>query len=155
MRTILLLSCLAACASDADVAGDYTIAITNRDNGCGFANWTVGASTTAAVTLTQSGGSVTASVSGVGAVVLDLVLGGHAYTGSVSGSAVSLTLVGSRSGTMGNCAFTYTSRIAASANGDSLSGSIDYQPVTNGNPDCAPITGCRTFQDFNGTRPPR
>ena len=31
-----------ASRSDADVASDYTIALTNRDNGCMFENWTVG-----------------------------------------------------------------------------------------------------------------
>ena len=36
------LLALAACTSPADVAGTYTIALTNRANGCNLQNWTVG-----------------------------------------------------------------------------------------------------------------
>ncbi len=49
---------------------------------------------------------------------------------------------------------TFNSEIRAVIDGDILTGQINYTSATNGNPDCAGITGCRSFQDFNGTRPP-
>lgn len=156
MRPLVLALAVAACGtSDVDVAGDYAISIVNRDNGCNFANWTVGGTSMATVTLSQSGASVTASVTGLGAVALDLALGGHAYSGRVDGDAVSVSLFGTRSTTMGNCTYTYTSRIVATSSGDILTGTIDYKPATNGNPDCAAISACRSVQEFNGNRPPR
>ena len=45
--------------------------------------------------------------------------------------------------------------IDASLKGDVLQGEIDYRGVTNKNPDCGSLEGCLSFQDFNGTRPPR
>jgi hypothetical protein len=155
-RLLLATVACAACGSDANVAGTYTVASTNRDNGCMFQNWTVGAmSTGIGVEITQSGSNVTASITGGAGLVFDAVLGGHAYTGSVSGSDISLELFGTRSMAKGNCTFTYNSTIDATSHGDAIEGRIEYTPATNGNPDCATINGCVSFQDFNGTRPPR
>ena len=155
MRHLVLAVCAAACSTDnGNAAGDFTVSLTNRDNGCSIANWTVGASSNATVTLTQSDASITASVTGLGAVVLDLLVGGHVYTGRISGNSLDLNLFGSRTNTSGNCTFTYNSEIHAVLDGNVLTGQIDYITATNNNPDCAAIDDCRSFQDFNGTRPP-
>jgi len=155
MRHLVLVMCAAACSSDnGNAAGDYTVSLTNRDNGCSIMNWTVGASSNATVTLTQSDASVTASVTGLGAVALELVVGGHVYTGKISGDTLDLNLFGTRSNSTGNCTYTYNSEIHAVLDGNVLTGQIDYHAATNNNPDCAAIKDCRSFQDFNGTRPP-
>jgi hypothetical protein len=156
MRFLVLSLCLAACGTDnADVVGDYTITLTNRDNGCNLGNWTAGASSAAAVTLTQTKNAVSATVTGLGAVVLEVAIGGHIYDGTVDGNSLDLTLFGTRSNSMGNCTFTFNSEIHATIDGDVLTGEIDYLSATNGNPDCAAIATCRSLQNFNGTRPPR
>jgi len=36
--------------------------------------------------------------------------------------------------------------------GDTLDGQIDYTSATNGNPDCAGIESCDSFQELTGTR---
>ncbi|MBX3156971.1 MAG: hypothetical protein KF773_13435 [Deltaproteobacteria bacterium] len=150
-----VLAVLPACGGDADVEGNYTIAITNRDNGCNFPNWTIGQKTNGIVVdLAQDGGDVTASVGGATGGFLDLAFGAHVYKGTISGDRLSLTLFGQRSQNMGNCAFTFNSIIDATASGDSLAGRIDYTAAGNGNPDCATIDGCVTFQEFAGSRPP-
>ena len=147
---------LAACGGSADVAGNYTIALTNRDNGCNFQGWTVGQQTTGVgVQITQNGSSVTAAVQGAGTIGLDAALGSHTFTGSVSGDKLDLSITGTRALSMGNCAYTYNAAIAATSSGDALSGRITYTAATNGNSDCATLQGCMTFQDFNGTRPPQ
>jgi hypothetical protein len=146
---------LSAACGDANVEGNYSIAVTNRDNGCNFQNWTVGQQASGiAVTINQEGSDVSATVEGATGALLNLTLGSNFYTGDVEGSSLLLELFGNRSQTMGNCAFTFNSIIDAEANGDALTGRIEYTAAGNGNPDCASIDGCVTFQDFNGTRPP-
>jgi hypothetical protein len=155
MRYLGLLLCLASCGTeDAFVAGDFSISVTTRDNGCNFAQWTPGVSSAATVTITQLESDITATVTGVGAIALELLVGGHVFSGKVRGDALDLTLFGTRSNMTGNCTYTFNAEIHAAIDGDVLTGQIDYLSATNANPDCDGITSCRSFQDFNGTRPP-
>ena len=146
---------LAACGGDADVTGDYSVAVTNGANGCDLANWTEGSSAqNISVQITQDGDSVSADVGGATRVVLDLWLGGHVFTGTVDGDDLSLRLTGSNAQSSGNCAYTYDAVLDATVDGDTLTGTIRYEAQTNGGTDCGTLTGCATVQDFNGTRPP-
>ena len=156
---VALIALLAACGSDpADVAGQYSLSLTNRDNGCNFANWTVDeTASNIPITMTQSTEDMsmaTAVVGGAAGVYLDVLLGSRTYTGDVDGSSLLLTLFGQTTGMDGNCTFTVNSVIDAQLDGDVLSGEIRYEKATNGNPDCAASEGCASRQDFNGTRPP-
>ena len=155
MKRILLVL-LAACGggSDANVAGNYTMGLTNRDNGCNFNGYMVGAQNMVGVNITQSDSNLSATVTGGGGFLLSLVVGSNVYTGSVDGNDVDLEIVGTVPGNMGNCAYTYNSEIHAKADGNSMSGRIEYRAVTNMNSDCGAITGCLTFQEFSGSRPP-
>ena len=156
MKRYLLLAALAACGggSDANVAGNYTMAITNRDNGCNFNGYTVGTQNSVAVNITQTDSDVMATVTGGGGFLLALVVGSNIYAGSVDGNDVDLKITGNIAMNMGNCAFTYNSEIHATADDNSMSGRIEYRSVTNMNSDCTAITGCLTFQEFAGSRPP-
>lgn len=142
--------------SPANVAGNYTISVTNKDNGCGFANFTPG-NTAASIpfTVTQSGSAATGTIEGLVGAWVTLVFGSNHFTGSVSGNTVTMTLYGTRSATQGNCTYTVNATVTATSSGDLLEGHIDYSKAGNGNPDCTGITGCITRQDFNGTRPPQ
>ena len=157
MRSFLVLAVfLAACGGNADVSGNYTINLTNRENGCNFNNWTVDASTSGVMaTLVQAEANVSATIEGPAAVVLDVVLGARTFTGGVDGDDLSLQILGTNSATSGNCTYTINATLDATLSGDALAGTIKYNAATNGNPDCATITGCESRQDFNGTRPPR
>jgi len=153
----VLLACGVGCGSSspADVAGSYTVAVTNRDNGCMLANWMVGTSTpNIPVTITQSGSNATATITGLVGIYVSAGLGSNVYTGTVDGNDLDLELLGTRSQTMGNCTFTYNSAIAATLGGDALEGRVEYRVAGNGNPDCAVFDNCLSYQDFNGTRPP-
>lgn len=147
---------LPGCGGDpADVAGSYTIAVTNGPNGCNFDSWTEGATSEGIpVAITQDGASASALVQGLTGVLLDLLLGSHVYTGQVDGNSMTLVIYGQNAATQGNCTFTYNSTIDADIDGDVLTGQIRYEAATVGNPDCAAIEGCATIQYFNGTRPP-
>jgi len=153
----LWVTTFSGCASDpAQIAGDYTVGVTNRDNGCNFPNWTVGAMTAGVdVKIAQSGSSVTADVTGGTGAVLDFAFGSSAFTGTIDGNQMSLTLEGTRVQQTGTCTYTYNGQIIATANGDTMTGRINYTPATNGNSDCAAVSGCLTYQEFNGSRPPQ
>ena len=154
---ILLIGVLAACTSDpVDAEGTYTVSVTNRENGCNFDPWTAGANATnITAVINQEGENAGAEITGVTGAYLDLILGSHVFNGKVDGDALDLTILGTRSGTTGNCTFTLDARLRATLDGDVLTGRIDYSKHGNGNPDCAPINGCVTYQDMNGTRPPQ
>ena len=158
-RLVLLVLVFAACGGDpVNTAGNYTVGVTNRDNGCMVANWTVGAmSSNIGVDITQSGGSATATITGLAQITLDLALGGHAFSGTVDGDQLDLTLLGTRPQTMGNCTYTLDGEIIATSTGELITGRINYKAATNNHPDCTTmnIQGCVTYQDFNGSRPPQ
>lgn len=152
---ILLALVAAGCTSDVDARGTYTISVANRTNGCNLENWTVGdTASNITVGVTQESNHVTADVMGVTRIYLDIVLGGHIFTGSVHGDELDLLLESSRSRTTGNCVYTINAHMLSRLQGDVLTGRINYESATNGNSDCAGITGCVSYQDMNGTRPP-
>jgi hypothetical protein len=149
---------LAACGggdTPADLAGSYTIAITNGDNPCQFQNWNAGAKTSGIpLNITQDGANLTATVQGAAAVELTLLLGSADYKGTASGAGFELDNFGTSSFKNGNCAFTIKSTVNGTIAGDVIMGTIDYTPVTNGSPNCGALAACMTEQLFNGTRPP-
>jgi hypothetical protein len=139
----------------ADIAGHYTIAVTNRDNGCDFADFTPSESAESIpLTITQNGSEVTGTLEGLAGAWVALLFGSNQFTGKVSGTSVSMTLYGNRTATQGNCVYSVNAIMTATSTGDVLQGHIDYTKAGNSNPDCAGVSGCITRQDFNGTRPP-
>ncbi len=160
-RVPALFACLSialvACGSDDPVAaaGTYTIALTNRENGCNNANWTVGAMTSGVgVTITQNGGAASAEVQGAARLTLDVVLGNHIFTGEVHGNHLDLLITGTNSFSMGTCDYTIDAQIDATLDGDVLSGNIFYRARTDGAADCGALTGCASRQELLGNRPP-
>lgn len=149
----------ASCSSDEplDAAGTYTLSVTNRENGCNFEGWTVGATATGiTLVVTQTAGErmLAAQLSGLAGVWVDLVLGNRSLQGEVSGDEVTLTLNGTRQLTQNLCSYNVVATLRGELHGDVLTGSIDYTTATNGSPDCGSLQGCHTRQDLNGTRPP-
>jgi hypothetical protein len=150
--------CLVGCGGSGNVpnvAGDYSINVTNGANGCNYANWQSGSTASSiAFTITQSGANLTGVLGGAVATYFDLLLGSHTFTGGAEGSAVQMTLYGKTAAQMGNCTYTVNATLNGTSNGDFLSGTIDYTDQGNGNPDCASIQGCKSTQSFTGSRPP-
>ncbi len=150
--------CLAACSDDepVDVAGDYTIALTSRANGCNFDNWTEGGTNMGiALTMAQDGSQAIATVGGAAAVLLDFLQGDHVFTGEITGAQLDLQLFGSNEVDRDGCPHFVNSTIDARLNGDVLIGSLTYTMAGNGSPACEPFDGCASVQEFNGTRPPQ
>jgi hypothetical protein len=161
-----MLCVLPGCGSDrspltgvndtpADVHGMYALNVTNGPSTCPLQGWTEGAVTTnVPLSVSQSGGSVSADVGGAGAVFLGLWCGNAHLAGSVSGSDLVLTLTGTRSLSSGSCAFTVDARVSATVANDSLSGSITYAPNTNSSADCVGVDACTAKMNLSGSRPP-
>ena len=151
----LLLSS-GACGDPVNVNGSYTVALTNGANGCGFQNWREGDTAQGVpLSITQNGAEVSGVVGNSPAALLLLAaLGSSTFAGSVSGSRLDLWIYGTRPSTKGSCSYTLNAHVSASLSGDFLAGSIDYLTSTNGSPDCGTLTGCKTTQQLNGTRPP-
>ncbi len=160
----LLGLALAGCGSSsnsgappADFSGVYSVAITNGQNGCGFANWTVGKKSNGTpVTITQSGASASADVGGVARIDYDVLLGSHVFPGTVSGTGMAATIHGTTSFKKGtNCTYQVTANLAATLSGNSISGNVNYTTTTNGGSDCGTLNGCASTQSFAGSRPPK
>ncbi|MBK8170062.1 MAG: hypothetical protein IPK60_06925 [Sandaracinaceae bacterium] len=147
----------AACGSDpVDVAGDYSLSLTNHENACMFPNWNENATTTGVqMTLTQNGSSVSATAGGLVAPALDIYLGSHVFTGELVGEHMDLHIAGTRAGSTGACAYTINANVSADIDGDVLTGTITYVAQHNNSADCGYLLTCANEQAFNGTRPPR
>jgi hypothetical protein len=155
----LVLGFLVGCADDdpANVEGNFTVAVTNRDNGCNLGNWTVGDSSAGIpVTIAQEGENVSATVMGLTGAGLNLGLGSNVFSGKIDENKLDLDLFGERPQMQNSCTYTYNAKILGLVDGDTIEGRVEYRaaPTTPSNPDCASITGCLSFQEFNGTRPP-
>jgi hypothetical protein len=157
---LLLLGALGCGGGDGatvDASGDYTLAVTNGDNECGFEGWDEGEQSSGVpFNVNQDDdGNLDASLEGWAGAWVSLVLGANDFEGEVSGSRLELTLYGTRSFNDGGCTFTVNGEVLATLNDDALEGTISYRPQTNGSPDCDELNDCASVQDFNGTRPPQ
>src|SRR5215831_1650477 len=109
---------LAGCGSDANVAGNYSLAITSGASTCPIQGWRPGNMTVGtALTVMQSGANITAQVAGGGGLMLGALVGSNTLTGTVSGDEMSLTLHGTRTFTQMTCSFTYDVNVQARLSG--------------------------------------
>ena len=159
LAILLPLLGLCGCSSDneftADVAGNYTIAITNGASTCKFDNWVEGKTTSGiGLAITQDGQKIRGTLDGVTGALFTLLFGSADFDGTIKGSSVNLTNYGSRAMQDGNCSYTYNSSVSATQSKDTIEGTITYATKTNDNPDCAAVE-CSATQRFNGTRPPQ
>ena len=140
----------------ANVAGDYTISVTNDENACMLADWTVGETTTnIPLTITQSGTAINGSITGLAGAWFDVVVGVHDFDeGSVVGNNITLTMHGTRAYNSGGCTATLQVDAAGTLMGDVLQGELRYSFNTNGSAECGVLNTCFNTARFNGTRPP-
>jgi hypothetical protein len=154
------LCSVTGCSSDsnfqasANVAGNYTVSVTDADNGCMIDSWQTGKSATGIpFVITQEDKDLNGTLQGLSGIALGLSIGTNMFTGTANGSDFALTAYGTISHSQGNCAYTLNAEISGSISGDAISGTIKYAPATSTNPDCASLQ-CSSIQNFDGTRPP-
>jgi hypothetical protein len=161
LAIVLPLVLLVGCDSDGeftadggDVAGSYTVAITNGASTCSF-GWEEGKETTGIeLTITQAGQNLHATLGGATGAWFALLFGTADFDGTLKANALELTNYGERTAQQGNCSYTYNSNVQATQTNDTIEGTITYVTKTNGNPDCAAIE-CSATQRFSGNRPPK
>ena len=151
---------LAACSSSsnfqasANVAGAYTVNVTNADNGCNIENWDDGKSTSdIPFTIVQQDANLTGELQGGAGLLLDLWIGTNDFTGTANGESFDITAHGTKMQAQGTCMYDLNAEIQGSISGDAISGTIKYAPATTNDPACASLQ-CSSTQNFNGTRPP-
>ena len=150
---LLAVVIVAGCTPPANIAGTYTVAVTDGQNGCAFPNFTQGTVTNGIpFTVTQNGASATGTVGGVVGVYLGLTFGNNVFTGTVLGNGFLLKLTGTNTLNQGSCAYTLDAVASGSIVGSAISGQIDYTSVTNNSAACGSLVGCHTDQTFSGTR---
>ena len=160
MRIILALLLLQACTSDepVDVTGDYVLALTNGENGCGFANWTVGATSTGVTVkfIQMDAGRITVELTDpVLRTYVAIIIGSFIFAGEVSGASFQATLAGTREimEQGKTCKYRVNADIDGSLVRDTISGTISYRVVVvTPAADCPP-DNCATLATFNGVRP--
>jgi len=152
---------VAACSGGgaADFRGDYNVTVTNDSvNQCQFANWTNGQSSTN-ITVTISQDTTNMSVAqltftGLTGFYLDLVVGTHIFSGAqVSGDQLEVTVLGTKTATQGACSYTVDSHLRITLTGNTINGTIDYTPRTNGDASCGALNACTNTQTVSGARP--
>lgn len=157
---VFCASLVAACGGDGEssveVPGDFTIAITSGANGCNFANWDEGATSTGIrMTLAEDEEAVTATVDGLPALFLDLLQGSHVFSGDIDGGDLLLDIAGTREHDLDGCRHLVNSTLEAQLSGDVLIGTVSYTLSETAEPDCPRVVDCASVQNFNGTRPPQ
>ncbi len=142
-------------AATANISGNYSVTLTDQADGCMFGgNWMPGASAqNVPVDIQQQGTNATATVRGVAALLLDVVLGSAMFSqGSVQGQSFTLTDIGSTPIKQGTCEYTIKATLAGSIDGDAIQGTLTYSETTNGSPDCTYHSTCTSVQTFAGVR---
>jgi hypothetical protein len=153
----LCLLGVAACGGESEnLTGMYSLSFTNGENGCQFEGWEVGATATGVpiiVTQVEGDSNVTVTVQGFAALFVFAESGSAQFNGSVDGSNLEATIVGTKPHEAEDCSWKVNAAIDATLSGDTLTGTIRYSEVANG-PGCGDRNECRSVQNFNGTRPP-
>jgi hypothetical protein len=153
---LVLVAVGAVGCGNADVSGNYTVALTSRENNCNFDGWQQGQMVNnVPLNITQNGGTVSGEVTGLAGAGLEAIVGGRIFTGTVSGNTVEMKITGTRMGARGNCDYTVDLIAKATLTGDSLQGELHYIPKTDGATDCGTLNTCTNIQSFSGTRPPK
>jgi hypothetical protein len=139
----------------ANVAGDYTVSLTNGANTCpSKSDWIEGnQSTGIPFTIQQDGNRIWAEAEGPAAVLFILVTGEVAFEGEVHENAFSMTNYGTKVSQEGNCTYTVNATIAGTVDGNTIEGTVVYRPAVTDNPDCAALD-CQAEQLYSGIRPP-
>jgi hypothetical protein len=158
MRTILLalvVATTAACSSTvngppAQVAGDYSLTVTDNQNGCNVQDFATGSTQSGfTLTITQSGSSLSATGTGSAGLMLAFATG-DTLNGWIDGQEASLSSTVSH--TQGGCAYSTTATLNLTFSGNQLQGNVLYTDSGNGSPDCGAMQQCTSTQKVAGSR---
>jgi hypothetical protein len=161
-RVLPVALLVAACGGDddfqsgpQDVAGVYSVAVTNRQNDCPRDSWVEGETANGIeLSVVQNGTAITGTVGGAVGLYLSVVTGSNSFTGTVDGNRISAKSFGTTPHTQGGCTLKIDMQLESTFGNNALSGTLTYLP----NPeqgDCSAYEGCKGVQEFAGARPPK
>lgn len=130
----------------ANVAGAWRGTATNASNSCP-GDFKVGDTSAVDANITQDGKAVSVKVSGSVGFWVNLFIGADTFTGTLEGTKLDATLLGSKELKEGLCVYKVTAIMAATLGDAKLTGSVTYKP----NPisgDCALVRDCSRVQSF-------
>jgi len=160
MRLVALLVLAAGCDAvfldrrdNVDVVGDYSLTVTNRENGCMFENWQEDQTNVLEVAILQETNNVTATVGGTIGLLVEAIAGSKVFTGTVDEDTLELGLVGTQVHDSKDCMLTIDYAIRATLDGDLLSGELrSHARPLEMTAACEVRVGCTSLQIFYGQR---
>jgi len=165
LMRLLVLFCASQCvgcydfdalSSSFDVSGQYSVNITNGQNGCAFGNWTPGASSSGIpLAITQSGQQVVATIGGTTGDYVNFFCGSKEFVGMIVAGGFEARLACTKTFTQQTCIYRVIADAKAQVRGDVVTGTLDYTTATNSDSTCGTLVNCHSSQNFNGARPPR
>jgi hypothetical protein len=138
-----------------NLAGDYTVALTYGANTCPSADgWLEGNQITGIpFTIQQKGTRIWAEAAGPAAVLFILITGEIAFEGEIHQNEFSMTNYGTKVSQEGNCTYTVNATIAGTTDGNTIEGTVLYEPAIPDDSDCAALE-CQAEQTYSGSRSP-
>lgn len=154
VAVLATLGALTTSCGAVNVAGNFTGIVTNGENACAIANWTVGTQyRNITLGLSQSNTMVTATVDGALSTALSSFTSSNdAITGVTTGDGFVVRRAGFAPMTRGNCSYKAGIDIEGTVNGNTLTGTVTYHYTTNNMSDCAELQTCRSVQQLAFTR---
>lgn len=138
-----------------DFSGTYSISVTNTDNGCDYPSWKIGESAqNIRFDIEQEGASARGELRGL-ANLYYAALGIGTLEGTVHGSSLTLTAVGTTSVKQGACAYFVRATADITLTGNTINGTMTYSNETNHHADCGALETCSSQQSVAGSRAPK
>ena len=140
----------------ADLAGDYSVDLTNEYNDCATMamNWMAGSvSEDVPFSITQNGVHISAETMGAPAIAFLLLTGTLPFEGEIHDSHFVLVNTGTKVYDFDDCSYTINATVEGDLDGDTITGTLVYSPVVGDDPACHDYA-CRAEQSFTGTRSP-
>jgi hypothetical protein len=151
MRALALVVLVACSSSEfetapANVNGAWVGTATNASSSCP-GDFRVGETSAVNANVTSDGKAVSIKVEGSVGFWVNLLVGADTFTGTIEGSAINATLLGSKDLKDGLCTYRITATMNATTDGKKMNGTVTYKPnVVSG--DCAAWKDCSRTQSF-------
>lgn len=146
---LALLGCSDAqfTAAEASIAGTWTGTAKNESSSCP-GDFRVGETSAVTATITQDGSRVSIKIDGNVGFFMNLFVGGDTFSGTVSGTKLDASLLGSKQLKEGLCTYKVTATMKGTVEASNkLSGTVTYTPNTVSG-DCTLVRGCSRVQSF-------
>lgn len=128
-----------------DIAGPWNGSVTNAAESCPNAP-AAGQVSAFQTNVDVVDGQVSMTIEGVSGAAFSALVGGNTFSGTLTGSHLVVSLLGTNKISDGNCRFTWTVGVDAQASASAITGTVTYTPNLGAGSDCARYAGCSDAQ---------